>query len=232
MASLTAVFFSSIGKKFINAVSGFFLVIFLCIHLLGNITLLTGNADAFNAYAHFLMGLGILIYISEFGLVLFFALHIITATSVWWDQQVARPVAYKNSKSAGDTSKKTLSSSTMIYTGAIILVFSILHLITLKYGPGVAEGYTTDIDGVVMRDLYRLTVDVFAQPWYTASYVLAMILMGFHLRHGVWSMFQSLGLNRPKFTSFMFKFAILVAFILAFGFIVIPVVLYLKGGAL
>ncbi|MFH1700345.1 MAG: succinate dehydrogenase cytochrome b subunit [Candidatus Zixiibacteriota bacterium] len=232
MASLTAVFFSSIGKKFINAVSGFILVIFLCIHLLGNITLLTGNADAFNAYAHFLMGTGILLYISEFGLVLFFFLHIITATSVWWDQQVARPVAYKNSQSAGDTSKKTLSSSTMIYTGAIILAFSILHLITLKYGPGVTEGYTTEIGGVIMRDLYRLTVDVFAQPWYTAWYVLAMILMGFHLRHGVWSMFQSLGMNRPKFTSFMHKFAILVAFILAFGFIVIPVALYLKGGAL
>lgn len=232
MSHVSAVLFSSIGKKFINAVSAVVLVLFIIAHLVGNTTLLIGNADAFNAYAHFLMNTGMLLYIFEFGLLFFFIVHIITGVLVWWDQQMARPVSYANAANAGAPSKKTISSRTMIYTGASILIFTVLHLITFKYGPSLGEGYVTEIDGVVMRDLYRLTIEIFAQPIYTIGYIVAMFLMGFHLRHGIWSLFQSLGLNRPKFTQFMFRLAIPVSIILAFGFLVIPVVIYLRGGAL
>lgn len=233
MAALSSVLFSSIGKKLINAISGLILFGFIIAHLIGNLTLLTGNADAFNAYGHFLIHkTGALLYIFEYGLILFFLLHVITATMVWWDKQMARPTAYKKSAGAGPTSKKTLSSTTMIYTGVLIFVFAILHLITFKFGPGTAEGYTTVVDGVEMRDLYRLSIEVFLPPGYVIWYIVANALLGLHLRHGFWSAFQSLGLNHPTGTKILYYLGILVALIIGFGFIFIPAFIYFKGGAM
>ncbi|MEZ5359348.1 MAG: succinate dehydrogenase cytochrome b subunit [Candidatus Zixiibacteriota bacterium] len=233
MAAISSLLFSSIGKKLINAISGLVLFGFIIAHLIGNLTLLTGNADKFNAYGHFLIHkTGALLYIFEYGLIIFFLLHIITATSVWWDKQVARPTAYKMTASAGPTTKKTLSSSTMIYTGALIFVFAILHLITFKYGPGTAQGYTTVVDGVEMRDLYRLSIEVFRDRWYVIWYIIANALLGLHIRHGFWSAFQSLGLNHPVWTKVLYILGIFVALIIGFGFIFIPAFIYIIGGAM
>jgi succinate dehydrogenase / fumarate reductase cytochrome b subunit len=231
MSSLRAIVWSSVTKKIINAITGLGLCIFIVIHLLGNITLLTGNAEAFNAYAHFLLSTGILIYLSEAGLVGFFLFHMITAVTVWWDQQKARPESYKKTAAAGDPSKKTISSQTMIYTGVILLIFTVIHLITFKYGPGVKEGYVMNIDGVAMRDLYRLTIEVFGKLLYVIGYVVAMGLMGFHLRHGFWSAFQSLGVNHPRWTPVIYGLAFIFAVVMAFGFLILPVILYFRGGA-
>jgi len=230
MSSVQTIVWSSVAKKFINAVTGLGLCVFIIIHLLGNLTLLTGHAEAFNAYSHFLLNLGTLIYATEIGLVAFFLFHMFTAVTVWWDQQMARPQSYKVTAAAGAPSKKTISSRTMIYTGAILLLFTILHLITFKYGPGINEGYVVTIDGVVMRDLYRLTIEVFQKPGYVIWYVGAMALLGFHLRHGFWSAFQSLGLNHPRWTPVIYGIALLFALIMAFGFIILPVIIYFRGG--
>lgn len=230
MSSTQTIVWSSVAKKFINAITGLGLCIFIVIHLLGNLALLTGKAEAFNTYSHFLLGLGTLIYAVEIGLVLFFLFHMFTAVTVWWDQQMARPQSYKMTAAAGKPSKKTISSRTMIYTGAILLIFTILHLITFKYGPGIKEGYVVTIDGVVMRDLYRLTIEVFHKPGYVIWYVAAMGLLGFHLRHGFWSAFQSLGMNHPRWTPVIYAIALLFALIMAFGFIILPVVIYFRGG--
>lgn len=231
MASLRSALWSSIAKKFINAITGLGLCIFIVIHLAGNFALLTGKADVFNSYAHFLISTGALVYLAEIGLGGFFLFHIITALTVWWDKQMGRPVSYKKTAAAGDPSKKTISSQTMIYTGVIMLIFTVLHLITFKYGPGEAEGYVVTIDGVVMRDLYRLTVEVFSQPVYVIGYVVCMVLLGFHLRHGFWSAFQSLGMNHPRWTPIIYGAALLFAVVMAAGFVALPVVMYFKGGA-
>ena len=233
MASLPSMLFSSVGKKLINAVSGLALFGFIIAHLIGNLTLLTGHADAFNAYGNFLIHkTGVLLYIFEYGLIIFFLLHVITATLVWWDKQMARPVNYNKTADAGPTTKKTLSSTTMIYTGVLIFIFAILHLITFKYGPSVSDGYKTIVDGVEMRDLYRLSIEVFHRPGYVIWYVIANALLGLHLRHGFWSAFQSLGLNHPIWTKIMYRLGIVVAFIMGFGFVVIPLYIFFKGGAL
>jgi len=231
MASDQSLLWSSVAKKFINAVTGLGLSIFIVIHLLGNLALLTGDAEAFNAYSHFLLSTGVLIYLAEAGLVAFFLFHIITALTVWWSKQKARPQSYQKTAAAGDPSKKTISSRTMIYTGIILLVFTVLHLITFKYGPGMDDGYVMVIDGVAMRDLYRLTVEVFAKPGYVIWYVAAMALMGFHLRHGFWSAYQSLGVNHPRWTPIIYAIALLFAIVMAVGFLVIPIVIYFRGGA-
>jgi len=231
MASFASVLFSSVVKKIINGVTGLGLCAFIIIHLAGNLTLLTGNAVAFNKYAHFLMNTGALLYLAEGSLVAFFLFHIITGTSVWWSKQMARPASYKKTANAGDPSRKTISSRTMIITGLVLLVFTILHLKTFKYGPGIAEGYVMNIDGVAVRDLFRLTIETFNKPGYVIWYVLAMALLGFHLRHGFWSAFQSLGVNHPKYSPIINVIGVLFAIIMAVGFIVLPVVLYFKGGA-
>jgi succinate dehydrogenase / fumarate reductase cytochrome b subunit len=231
MSSVQTIVWSSVVKKFINAITGLGLSVFIVIHLLGNVTLLTGNAEAFNAYSHFLLNLGALIYLAEAGIVAFFLFHIFTAVSVWWDQQMARPQAYKQTAAAGDPSRKTISSQTMIYTGAILLIFTVLHLITFKYGPGIEEGYVMEIDGVVIRDLYRLTIEVFQRPAYVIWYVAAMGLLGFHLRHGFWSAFQSLGINHPRWTPIIYGLALIFALVMAIGFIILPAIIYFRGGA-
>lgn len=231
MTSLRVIVWSSVVRKFINAITGLGLSVFIVIHLLGNITLLTGNAEAFNSYAHFLMSTGVLIYLFEIGMVGFFLFHIITALSVWWDKQTARPQAYAKTAAAGYPSKKTISSQTMIYTGVILLIFTVLHLITFKYGPGIEDGYVMVIDGVAIRDLYRLTLEVFSRPGYVIWYVAAMGLLGFHLRHGFWSAFQSLGVNHPRYTPVIYGIALLFALVMAIGFMVLPIIIYFRGGA-
>ena len=232
MPSLWSMLWSSVCKKTLNAVSGLALCGFIVVHLVGNITLLTGKAEAFNSYAHFLLSTGALIYVAEGGLLLFFLLHILTGTMVWWDKQMARPQSYEKSSAAGDPSKKTIASSTMIYTGVTILTFSVLHLLTFKYGPGMGEGYTVQIGGETIRDLYRLSIDVFQRPGYTIWYIIAMIILGTHLRHGFWSAFQSLGLNHPRYTPIIYGIALIFGVFMAFGFLVIPAIIFFRGGAL
>ncbi len=230
MAAFRSILWSSVVKKVINAITGLGLCLFIIIHLAGNITLLTGNAEKFNAYAHFLISTGILVYLAEIGLVGFFAFHIVTAVTVWGDKQKARREPYKEIAAAGEPSKKTISSRTMIYTGAVMLVFTVLHLKTLKYGPGIAEGYVMMIDGQPVRDLFRLTVEIFSRLEYAIWYTAAMALLGFHLRHGFWSMFQSLGANNPRYSPFIYGFALLFALVMGIGFIAFPVILYFRGG--
>jgi succinate dehydrogenase / fumarate reductase cytochrome b subunit len=231
MASEQSLLWSSVARKLINGLTGLALSGFIVVHLLGNVALLFGEAEKFNAYSHFLLSLGGLIYTAEAILVAFFLFHIITAITVWWGKQMARPDGYKRTDNAGDPSKKTISSRTMIYTGVILLVFTVLHIKTFKYGPGLNEGYVMMIDGQPIRDLYRLVIEVFNKPIYVIWYVVSMLLLGFHLRHGFWSGFQSLGVNHPRWTPVIYTVALLFAIVMAAGFLAIPLVIYFKGGA-
>ncbi|MFQ5771522.1 MAG: succinate dehydrogenase, partial [bacterium] len=137
----------------------------------------------------------------------------------------ARPVGYQKKASAGGTSKKTISSTTMIYTGILIFVFLAIHLKTFKYG----TYYTTNVNGVEMRDLHRLVIEVFQQLGYVIWYVAAMVLVGFHLRHGFWSAFQSLGANHPRYMPIIYGVGIILAIVLAVGFLGIPIWIYFTG---
>jgi succinate dehydrogenase / fumarate reductase, cytochrome b subunit len=230
MPTLGTVIWSSVGKKFINAVAGLGLCAFISVHLLGNLALLTGNAVGFNKYAHFLTSTGVGLYFVEGGLVLFFLCHIITGTAVWWSKQVARPDSYRKSSGAGGNSRMNLASKTMIYTGALMLIFTVYHLITFKYGPGIDQGYVMTIDGIAVRDLYRLTLEVFSKPAYVIFYVVMMILLGYHLWHGFWSAFQSLGVNHPRYTPVINGVGMLFAVVMACGFLILPIVIFLRGG--
>ena len=110
----------------------------------------------------------------------------------------------------------------MIITGVILLVFIILHIAQFKFGPGVAEGYVATVDGKEVRDLHRLVVETFRQPIWAVGYMGVMVLLGLHLRHGFWSAFQSLGLLSPRLSGVISLVGVVLAALLAVGFLGIP----------
>lgn len=230
MASARFHLWSSIGKKLLTGLTGVGLIGFVIAHVAGNLTLLVGG-PAFNAYAQKLHDLGPLLIVAELGLVGLFLLHAVSAVAVWWDGRQARSDRNTVVASKGPPSKQTFASRTMIITGSILLVFVVLHVVHFRFGPGMAEGYVTTVKGEQARDLYRLVVETFKQPVPVIAYMAVMLLLGFHLRHGVWSAFQSLGALTPGLRGFAFGAALVVAVVVALGFLVIPPYIYLFAPA-
>ncbi|MFQ5636767.1 MAG: succinate dehydrogenase cytochrome b subunit [bacterium] len=222
---------SSVGKKIIMALTGLAMIIFLLEHLSGNLLLLSKDPDPYNKYAHFLISFGWVIILAELVLVAILAFHVYSGISVAIGKKQARPQAYHKTAAAGGPSKKNLASSTMIYTGVALFIFLVIHLKTFKYGPGIEEGYVAQVEvsGEQVRDLHKLVVDVFQHPGYVIGYVAVMLFLGFHLRHGFWSAFQSLGVNHPRVTPLIYSLGLLVAAVLGVGFLLIPIWIYFTG---
>lgn len=210
--------------------TGLALVGFVIGHLAGNLTLYVPGGEVFNRYARGMESLGALLIAVEIGLVLVFLLHVITGIRVKLESKRARPVGYAVARSKGGPSKGSFASRNMILTGMALLAFVIIHVKQFKYGPGVAEGYVTTLDGAESRDLYRLVVETYQNPWVVAFYVGMMLLLGMHLRHGFWSAFQSLGVAHPRWSPLIYSAAALLAVVLAGGFLIIPIWLYFNHG--
>jgi len=220
---------SSLGKKIYMAVFGLLLSSFLVVHLIGNFALLSPDKDHLNKYSHFLTHtLGNVVLAAEVILGLLFVGHLIYGIIVQLGNWAARPVGYKMVRNAGGASKKTIASTTMIYTGLLILIFVIIHLLNFKYGEEIM--YTTK-DGQYIRDMYATVVFFFGNIWNVVFYEVIMILLGLHLSHGVWSAFQSLGVNDPRFMKFINAFGYFFAVVIAAGFFIIPIWIYMTGGA-
>lgn len=213
---------SSIGKKFIMAITGIFLILFLVIHLVGNLTLF-GGPDAFNGYVETLDVVKPLIRVIEVVLALVFIFHIFNGFRLWIENKKARPEKY----AVSGTSKNTdLFSRTMIQSGSIVFIFLVLHLSTFWYSFNFA-GHPSEAN-----DLYfGIVVDWFASPVYSLFYVLAVILLGFHLNHGFQSAFQTFGWNNSRYFPVIEKIGTLYAIVMAVGFAVIPLYfLFFYGG--
>lgn len=222
---------SPIGRKVITGVTGLALTLFTIIHLVGNLSLLSSNKDTFNLYAETLASLGILLYIAEIGLVTFFLVHAVIGISIFLKKKAARPIDYSVYQSAGNASRQSLSSRSMIVTGTILLAFLVFHIISFKYGPGVSDGYVSIVDGNEIRDLRRLVYEKFQLPLYAFGYPAVMILLGIHLRHGIWSGLTSLALVKPKFSSVVYTIGAVIGGLIAIGFIILPLAIYFGGGA-
>jgi len=220
---LQKAFSSSIGSKFLIAFTGLSLVVFLIAHLAGNLLFIAGP-DAFNEYAHKLIS-NPLVYVAEFGLLAVFVLHIFKTVGMIAGSYAARPERYakkKWAKSKNDRSRKSVSSSTMILTGTITLLFVVTHLITFKFG-----AYYETPAGI--RDLYRLQLAVFSNPGYVAFYIVAMGVIVFHLWHGTSSALQSFGFDSPTWTPRLRLVGRGLAVILGLGFAALPVYTFVMG---
>lgn len=213
---------STVGSKLLVAVTGISLVGFLIGHLAGNLLVYLGP-DTFNAYSHKLIS-NPLVYPAEAGLVVLFLLHAWKTIQLTLGSSKARPVAYAEKHSAGHTSRKSLASTTMIWSGLFLLVFVPIHIRTFKFG----AYYEAHEAGV--RDLYRLVIEVFSKPGYVAFYVLGMTIIGFHLWHGVSSAFQTIGADTPRFTPVIRRIGWTLAVVIAVGFMAIPVWVFFVEG--
>lgn len=209
----------TIGTKILIALTGLALFGFLVAHLAGNLLIFAGP-DAFNAYSHALIS-NPLIYVAEAGLALLFIVHVWKTVASHRRNRAARVTGYEVKRPAGHTSRKTLSSTWMIVSGTTILVFLILHLKTFKFG----TYYAAADPGV--RDIYRLKIEVFQRPGYVVWYIVAMALVGMHLRHGITSALQSLGAIPPGVTRTVLTAGAIVAVAIAGGFALLPVYVYL-----
>ena len=209
---------TSTGSKVLVALTGLALVGFLAGHLAGNLLALFGP-ETYNEYSHALISNPLLVPV-EIGLVAILLMHMITAAGVFVRGRQARPKGYAVKRWAGGASRKSWASTTMIGTGAVIFVFLILHLRTFKYGAWYVDPATG------YRDLYTLLVEVFQNPGYVAFYVVCMALVGMHLRHGLSSSFQSLGLMPKSWTGRILRAGASLAVLVGGGFALIPVVIY------
>ncbi|MDA0379103.1 MAG: succinate dehydrogenase cytochrome b subunit [Bacteroidetes bacterium] len=220
---------SPIGKKLITGITGLALVLFVLMHMIGNLSMFSGD-DADNEYAHFLASLGPLLYAVEIGLLVFFLAHVVTGIRIWIGKRKARPQGYAVYKTAGNPSMQSASSRSMAITGVILLVFTIFHLISFKFGPGGPgngdASYLTTVGGVEMRDLAKLVREKFAGSFYTFGYTAIMLLLIVHLRHGVWSALQSLGAMRPSLSPAIYTLGALIGIGIGIGFIVMPLAIY------
>lgn len=212
---------SSIGKKYLMGLSGFIWVGFVASHMLGNMLIFVG-AEAYNKYSHALIS-NPAIYLAELGLVGALVLHVFLAINLSLQNKKAREQDYYS----GTNGEKGVSSAskTMIFHGSLLLAFIVYHLITFKYGPV----YMVTYDGVEMRDIFRLVIEVFQSPVYVLGYVACMVAVGIHLSHGVSSIFRSWGFAHPKYTPMIEKISILYAVVVAAGFMAQPIFVLIKG---
>lgn len=217
---------SPVGRKLLTGVTGVFLVVFIIEHMVGNLRYFSGNAAAYDEYAHFLLGLGPLLWFIEIVLLVCFVLHAYLGVSIYVEKKRARGQDYALYKTAGKPSLQTVSSRTMIWTGLVLAVFLVIHLLSFKFGPGMDEGFVREVNGVRIRDFKTLMEIKFNEPLYAFAYPLVMILLGFHLRHGVWSAFQSLGAMNPRLTPVVYGIGTVLAVLLAVGFLVLPLYIY------
>ena len=187
------------------AASGAMLSFFLLVHGIGNSTTFFGS-DAFNAYAAKLHSLGILVPLFELGLLAVFLLHIFLGLTLFLQNNQARPVRYQVEKSSGG---RTLGSRTMPYTGVVILIFIAVHLVNFHF-----TDHSIPISDIVKNVLH--------QPIYALFYISAMAVLALHISHGFWSLFQSLGLNHPKYNTTLRNGTLGAALLLSAVFILIP----------
>jgi succinate dehydrogenase / fumarate reductase cytochrome b subunit len=213
MSWLIRTFGSSIGKKLLMAITGLSFIGFLCAHLAGNLTLYMGGA-AFNTYAEKLHSLGPILTVFEFGLLALALIHVTTGVILFVQNFKARSVPYENDRRAGG---RTLSSVTMPYTGFIILAFVIFHLINFSF-----------VDKT-QRTIFEIVSLAFANPVYMVVYVVVMIVVALHIRHGFWSAFQTIGANHPKYMPALMVLSIIASLIFGFGFGLLPIYIWSIG---
>jgi succinate dehydrogenase / fumarate reductase cytochrome b subunit len=201
---------STIGKKVIMALTGAVLFGYLIAHMLGNLQVFLGR-EVMNHYAETLHGNFPLLWGVRIVVLVSVLLHAWAAVQLTAVKAAARPVGYIKPANV----QGTTGSRTMMLSGPVIALFVIGHLLHLTTG--------TIHPQFVELHAYENVVNGFSNPIASALYIVAMILVGFHLSHGIWSMFQSVGFSHPRYTPLIKKFSGIFAWVLIAGFIAVPI---------
>lgn len=190
--ALLAFFQSSIGRKWVVALTGLGLIGFVVGHLIGNLQIFL-PPDYINTYAQKLQSLGPLLWIIRIGLLAIFFLHVVNTIALVKENREARPARYAVER----TKRATKASLTMIISGLTLLAFIIFHLAHFTLG-AVQTANVNVTDSLGRHDVYRMVVGGFQNPWVSLFYLVAMGLLCLHITHGFQSVFQTLGLRTRK----------------------------------
>lgn len=217
---------STLGRKLLMALTGIFLILFLVVHLAGNLQLLAGDEGrSFNIYAHN-MATNPLIRVVSILNFAFITLHVVYSILLTRHNKASRPIGYAVS---GASANSTWASRNMGILGTIILIFLLVHLRGFWYEFKFGEIPTANYDGVVYKDVYAIVAEAYSNILYAVFYVVSMGFLAFHLSHGFASAFQTLGLNHKKYSPLIkkvgFGFSILVPALFA----LIPIVMFIQG---
>ncbi|MFN7931069.1 MAG: succinate dehydrogenase cytochrome b subunit [Blastocatellia bacterium] len=212
MNLIARIFNSTLGKKYIMAITGFLLFGFVIVHLLGNLQVFVGSPTPINEYAHFLKAKPGILWGARLGLLAIAILHVVTAYQLVARNRAARPVKYGSGKAPVAAS---LSSRTTAISGTIVLVFIIFHLLHFTVGIVDSSLMALEING--MHNVFGMMAQAFSNPFIAGFYLLSMALLCMHLAHGVGSMFQSLGIKNGAYDSVINRLAKVAAIIIFLG---------------
>ena len=222
-------FTSSIGKKIVMALSGFFLITFLIVHVgLNSCIFANDGGEMFNKAAHF-MGSAVVIRILEYGLFAGFLVHIIQGFVLWYQNSTKRKVGY--AKPLGSRGA-TWYSRSMGLLGTLILLFLILHLSAFWIKARFTHQDITEISyapgNVVMHNMYGLMQKTFSIPWVVAIYVSGCISLAYHLLHGFKSAFRTMGLSNRKYIAIVKGTGYVYSIVVPLVFALMPIAIYFK----
>jgi succinate dehydrogenase / fumarate reductase cytochrome b subunit len=223
MSWVVQMFTSTIGRKYVMALTGLFLCSFLVIHLTGNLlTLVPDGGLTFNSFTYF-MEHNLIIRTIEYVLFAGFIIHILQSLSITLANRRARPEKY--AVSAGEKNS-TWSSRNMGILGTVILIFLVIHLRDFFYEIRFHEDkFTTDANGNM--DLFKEVVATFGMLPYSLLYFIAMFGLGYHLWHGFQSSFRSFGIMHRKYTPAIVAIGRIYTIIITGGFMFLPIYWYL-----
>ena len=210
---------STVGKKAIMAVTGLVWVGYLVLHMAGNLQAF-GGQEKINAYSALLHGPAAeLLWLARAVLVVALVLHVAMAFQLTQQARTARPVGYHNR----EPQVSTWSSRTMRWGGVLILAFIIFHVLHFTTRNVDPAGYATASDAAGRYDIYGNVVASFQIPWVSAIYLAAMVVIGMHLWHGVWSFGRSLGVAQPTDNPLRRRVAPILALMIWLGFSLVPI---------
>ena len=206
---------TAIGKKAVMGATGLIGIGFVLGHMAGNLLAFRGP-EAINAYAHFLQSTGELLWILRLLLIAAVILHVVAAVQLTRQNRAARPDGYVNRESQ----VSTWAAHTMRWGGVLLLIFIVLHILHFTTGDWQPGGSFSE------TDVFANIVAGFTIWWVTLFYVVAMVALGLHLYHGVWSSMRSIGLAQPSRDPLRRNVALGIAIILWLGFSAVPVAVF------
>lgn len=207
---------SSIGAKVVMAISGGAILLFVLVHMAGNLQIYMGQ-DAYNAYAYFLKSKPALVWTARLGLLVMVSLHVASGLRLALLNRAARPQAYAVRR----YTRATWSSRSMAISGLCVLSFIVYHLLHFTLGVTDPANYHL-VDSAGRHDVFTMFVRGFQQPAVAISYMVAMVLLGLHLEHGASSMFQTLGLNHARYNRVIGKIGPALATLIVLGNVSMP----------
>ncbi|MBL7826754.1 MAG: succinate dehydrogenase cytochrome b subunit [Saprospiraceae bacterium] len=228
MSWFTKFLSSSIGQKVLMSLTGIFLMLFLVVHLLGNLQLLKDDGgEAFNTYAFF-MTHNPLIKVISYSLYAFILIHAFQGIALWRKNRAARG----NTRYAvSHTRSSERASRNMAWLGIVIFIFLMLHLwqFWLQMKMGVLPPVEVPAYDHPVQNLYIPVAEAYQNIFYVLFYVICMVVVGLHLWHGFWSAFQTLGLDHRRYTPLIKLVGMVYSIGMAVGFAIIPIWMYLAG---